>query len=364
MKTLKLPPVTLSESAPRRSLQLKVSQGSRLLVARCFAGGLPHRRWGEKPAQHDNASGMLKATGGLRTGAVMLWVAFAILLAGCAAPILNLQPPASTWDTGIDSEAWAQIPAGTFHFGQHDEMVTIAEPYAMMVTDVTNAQYARYLNEALAKGTVRIDADTVVGYYPGDPFHGHKHEVEIKAGDWLHMPLTDPSLRLTFDGTTFGVKPGYENHPMTVVTWFGAKAYCDFSGGRLPSEAEWERAARGDDERPFPWGDEIKLNNANFYASRDPFEAAAGKQGDTTPVGYYNGKAYDGYQTLDSPSSYGLYDMAGNVWQWVSDITEGIHDRPLKGGSKGVYGYNLRIWTRNAARPDYASPSVGFRCAR
>ena len=248
-------------------------------------------------------------------------------------------------------------------------MVTIAAPYEMMVTDVTNAQYARYLNAALAGGAVKIDGDSVVGYYPGDEFHGHKHEVEIKAGDWLHVPLTDPSLRLTFDGTTFGVKPGYENHPMTVVTWFGAVAYCEFSGGRLPSEAEWERAARGDDERPFPWGDEIALNNANFYASRDPFEATAGKrlaskQGDTTPAGFYNGKAYDGYQTLDSASPYGLYDMAGNVWQWASDITEGIHDRPLKGGSKGVYGYNLRIWTRNAARPDYVSPSVGFRCAR
>jgi len=232
------------------------------------------------------------------------------------------------------------------------------------VTDVTNAQYARYLNAALAGGAVKIDGDSVVGYYPGDEFHGHKHEVEIKAGDRLHVPLTDPSLRLTFDGTTFGVKPGYENHPMTVVTWFGAVAYCEFSGGRLPSEAEWERAARGDDERPFPWGDEIALNNANFYASRDPFEAAAGKQGDTTPAGFYNGKTYDGYRTLDSASPYGLYDMAGNVWQWVSDLTEGIHDRPLKGGSKGVYGYNLRIWTRNAARPDYTSPSVGFRCAR
>ena len=56
--------------------------------------------------------------------------------------------------------------------------------------------------------------------------------------------------------------------------------------------------------------------------------------------------------------------MAGNVWQWVSDLTEGIHDRILKGGSKGEYGYNLRIWSRNAARPDYVSPSVGFRCVR
>lgn len=286
------------------------------------------------------------------------------LLLGCAAPIRSPQSPIHNWDTGVDPNAWARIPAGTFYFGQHNEMVTIAQPYEMMVTDVTNAQYAAYLNAALAAGTVKIDGDSVVGYYPGDAFHGHKHEVEIAAGDWLHVPLKDPSLRLTFDGATFGVKPGYENHPMTMVTWFGAKAYCEFIGGRLPSEAEWERAARGDDDRPFPWGDEIALNNANFYASGDPFEAIAGKQGDTTPVGFYNGNAYNGYQTLDSASPYGLHDVAGNVWQWVSDITEGIHDRILKGGSKGVYGYNLRIWTRNAARPDYASPSVGFRCAR
>ena len=297
-----------------------------------------------------------------RPGSMIVLLTLAVVLLGCT-PLSSPQSPAA-WDTGVNPDAWASIPAGTFHFGQHDELVTIAQPYEMMVTDVTNAQYAAYLNAALAKGTVRIDGDAIVGYYPGDPFHGHKHEIEIGAGDWLHVPLQDPSLRLTFDGSAFGVKPGYESHPMTVVTWFGAKAYCEFTGGRLPSEAEWERAARGDDERPFPWGDEIKLNNANYYASGDPFEAAAGKQGDTTPVGFYNGKTYGGYQTLDSASPYGLYDMAGNVWQWVSDLTEGIHDRPLKGGSKAVYGYNLRIWTRNAARPDYTSPSVGFRCAR
>jgi formylglycine-generating enzyme len=315
----------------------------------------------------------MKANSKWRTGFVFLLVALVVLLAGCA-PAPSLQPPIPAWDTGVDPEAWAQIPAGTFHYGQHDDMVTIAAPYEMMVTDVTNAQYARYLNEALAKGTVKIDGDTVVGYYPGDEFHGHKHEEEIDAGDWPHIYLEDPSLRLTFDGADFGVKPGYEAHPMTVVTWFGAKAYCEFSGGRLPSEAEWEKAARGEDERPFPWGDEIELNNANYYASRDPFEAAAGKrlaskrlaskQGDTTPVGFYSGKTYDVYRTLDGRSPYGLYDMAGNVWQWTSDIYEGIHYRFLRGGSKANYGYNLRVWTRNNVRPDYASPSVGFRCAR
>lgn len=325
---------------------------------KAFAG---HSHCPEKLAKASSPGSLCR---GWRPDAMALLLIIGALLIGCTAPIRSPQSAIYHWDTGVDSNAWARIPAGMFYFGQHEEMATIEQPFEMMVTDVTNAQYARYLNEALARGTFKIDGDNVVGYYPGDAFHGHKHEVEIKAGDWLHVPLRDPNLRLTFDGSAFRVRPGYENHPMTMVTWFGARAYCEFYSSRLPSEAEWERAARGDDERPFPWGDEITLNNANFYASRDPFEAAAGKQGDTTPVGFYNGKAYTGYQTLDSASPYGLYDMAGNVWQWVSDLTEGIHDRLLKGGSKGVYGYNLRIWTRNAARPDYASPSVGFRCAR
>jgi formylglycine-generating enzyme len=285
-----------------------------------------------------------------------------ILLSGCAASVATAALPRV--ETGVDPTAWAKVPAGEFILGQHEEKGMVDKPYEIMLTDATNAQYARYLNEALTKGTVKIQDDQVVGAYPGDPFHGHKHEKEIKAGDWLYVPLKDPSLRLTFDGRTFGVKPGYENHPMTMVTWFGAKAYCESYGWRLPSEAEWEKAARGIDNRPFPWGHEIELSDANLYASGDPFERLAGKQGDTTPVGFYNGGSYDGYQTADSRSPYGLYDMAGNVWQWTADLQVGIHDRWLRGGSKDNYGYNLRIWEHNSARPDYASPSVGFRCAR
>jgi len=291
-----------------------------------------------------------------------LLLVLSLLLTACAAPVTT--PALAQVETGVDSEAWAKVPAGEFVLGQHEDKGMIERPYEIMITNVTNAQYARYLNAALAKGTAKVQGNQVVGYYPGDVFHGHKHEKEIKAGDWLHVPLADPSLRLTFDGKTFGVRPGYENHPMTLVTWFGAQAYCEFYGGRLPSEVEWEKAARGTDNRPFPWGHEITLNRANAYASRDPFERFAGKQGDTTPVGFYNGQGYDGYQTADGRSPYGLYDMAGNVWQWTADLQAGIHDRWLRGGSKDNYGYNLRIWEHNSARPDYTSPSVGFRCAR
>jgi len=84
----------------------------------------------------------------------------------------------------------------------------------------------------------------------------------------------------------------------------------------------------------------------------------------TTPVGFYNGQSYDGYITLDSSSPYGLYDMAGNVWQWTSNVYEGMHYRFMRGGSKDTYDMDLRIWTRNNATPTYFSPGVGFRCVR
>lgn len=285
----------------------------------------------------------------------------AALLAACA-PV-DLNAPMPTFETGVDPNAWAQIPAGEFFFGQHNE-VRDTGAYEMMVTDVTTAQYADFLNAALAAGEIQLAGETVTGFYPGDEFRGVKHEEEIRAGDWLFIPLDDPTQRIKFDGTTFIAQAGYENHPMTNVTWFGARGYCTYHGWRLPSEMEWEKAGRGTDKRPFPWGDEILRENANFYASRDPFEEMGSFGSRTSPVGFYNGKSYDGYATLDSASPYGLYDMAGNVWQWSGDVYEGMHYRFMRGGSKDTYDMDLRLWVRNNATPTYFSPGVGFRCAR
>ena len=285
----------------------------------------------------------------------------AVLLAACAPVDLNAPLPA--FDTGVDPNAWAQIPAGEFLYGQHEHPETTGA-YAIMITDVTTAQYAAFLNKALADGSVKVDGDSIVGHYPGDPFHGVKHEEEIKAGDWIFIPLDAPAQRIRFDGKTFTAQPGYENHPMTMVSWFGAWGYCRYNGWRLPTEMEWEKAGRGADARPFPWGDDILRENANFYASRDPFENMSSFGSRTTPVGFYNGRTYNGYVTLNSASPYGLYDMAGNVWQWTGDIYEGMHYRFLRGGSKDTYEMDLRLWVRNNATPTYYSPGVGFRCAR
>ncbi len=286
-----------------------------------------------------------------------------ILLVSCAPVDLNAPLPA--FDTGVDPNAWAVIPAGQFLFGQFNDPQVIDYDYEMMVTDVTVSQYVQFLNAALQDGTLKLDGNRVVGFYPGDKFHAVKHEVRIDPGDYLIVPTDDAASRFAFDGTAFTVKTGWENHPMTNVSWFGAWTYCGYYSVGLPSELEWEKAARGSaDDRPFPWGDEIALNNANFYTSRDPFEDMRSFGSRTSPVGLYNGKAYSGYTTLDSASPYGLYDMAGNVWQWTRDVYEGQHYRYMRGGSKDTYDMDLRVWVRNNATPTYFSPGVGFRCMR
>jgi formylglycine-generating enzyme len=283
----------------------------------------------------------------------------ALLLVACASPG-SASTMVPLYETGIDSAAWARVPAGDFYQGQHDRAASIKADYEMMVTPVTNAQYADFLNLALAAGEVQVAEGAVTGFYPGDTYRAYKHEVEVAAGDWALMPTDDPALRLTFDGTTFSVKPGYGNHPATMVSWFGAWAYCTTYDWRLPTDAEWEKAARGTDTRPYPWGDEVTAAHANFVDSRDPFEGNS----ETSPVGFYNGSTYDGFETLDAASPYGLYDLAGNVWEWTGDVRVGTHHRSLRGGSFVNYAYNLRIWTINNAQPQHTSPRVGFRCAR
>jgi len=294
-----------------------------------------------------------------------LWTSILIILLSVSCAPVDLNTPVQTYATGVDPGAWAFIPAGSFLEGQFDHPASIDYDYEMMVSDVTVSLFVRFLNAALADNTLKVQGNQIVGFYPGDVFHGVKHEIRIDRGDYIIIPTDDAASRFLFDGAAFTVKPGWENHPMTNVSWFGAWTYCGYYGFRLPTELEWEKAARGSaDDRPFPWGDEIARNNANFYASRDPFENMNSFGSRTTPVGFFNGNTYGSYATLDSASPYGLYDMAGNVWQWTGDVYEGQHYRYMRGGSKDTYDMDLRVWVRNNATPTYYSPGVGFRCLR
>ncbi len=267
-------------------------------------------------------------------------------------------------DTGVNPDTWVKIPEGSFLKGQHDHITPVEYDYEIMVTDVTNAQYAHYLNAARTQGSIQLVDNHIMGYYPGESFDGYNHEILIEEGDKIHLPLEEPGARIQFNGEAFSVIEGFENHPVVMVTWYGAKAYADFYGYRLTSEIEWEKAARGTDNRAYPWGNEIARNQANYYSSHDLFHKVFTKQTHTTPVGFYNGKIYDGYQTRNGPSPYGLYDMAGNVWQWTGDDYPYTHLRYMRGGSQANYEYNLRIWARNSAGPDYYGINIGFRCVR
>jgi formylglycine-generating enzyme required for sulfatase activity len=165
---------------------------------------------------------------------------------------------------------------------------------------------------------------------------------------------------------TYG-KSGKESHPINCVTWAQANAYCKwaYADGRLPTEAEWERAARSIDGRKYPWGnDEPTCNHANFTSSSGPCFLS------TKPVGSYPaGKSADGIQ-----------DLAGNVREWVNDWYAADYyktapkqdpqgpnsgtERVVRGGSYRSDAAALLGWARDHATPDTVSPTIGFRCAR
>ena len=169
--------------------------------------------------------------------------------------------PAGPFVMGTEGRARNERPAHT---------VTLDEYYIDQF-EVSFAKFAEFLNAM------------------GNQFEGNAHWVEVN----------DPDLRIHLVDGVWKADPGFENYPMVEMTWFGARAFCAWRGGRLPSEAEWEKAARGTDGRTFPWGETISCEQANY----------AGCVYDALPVD----------SLPEGVSPYGAYHMAGNVMEWVAD---------------------------------------------
>lgn len=237
---------------------------------------------------------------------------------------------ADTWTRPTDGMLMSYIPAGEFQMGSEDGgddekpvHTVYLDGFWMDQTEVTNAMYATCVTNGRCE---------------------------------------EPSDRTYFDN------PLYANHPVVYVDWEAANNYCEKVGGRLPTEAEWEKAARGGLEgKKYPWGDEEPVcvlgaeNGANFYGCN-----ASG----TENVGSF------------SANGYGLYDMAGNVWEWVADwygeypallsplenptgpLSGGYRYRVLRGGAWVINEYFSRSADRVRVAPDYYNSYFGFRCVR
>lgn len=304
--------------------------------------------------------------------------------------------------------AW--IPAGTFMMGGNDpEMKEDELPqhpvklsgFYMDITEVTNQEFAKFvanthyvttaeqpvnwdeLKKQLPPNTPKPSAETLA---PGSlVFMPPNHPIPLNKPNqwWKWVNGANWRHPLGANSRVFG-----NDHPVVHVSWYDANAYCKAMGKRLPTEAEREWASRGGlNNKPFPWGDEhvdTGKRKANTWQGNFPNQ-------NTLDDHYYWTSPVKAFP----PNGYGLYDMAGNVWQWTADLydanyfaalkTKGLainpkgsqkYDDPdevgvkkyvLRGGSflcNKSYCSGYRVSSRMRSSPDSSLINVGFRCAK
>jgi len=282
------------------------------------------------------------------------WIVIAVLLAVCAAGCKESKPCPAGDDGGTDGGRACVVPTVTCNAGEHAE-------FGVCFTDAEEI--------VIPAGTYQMGAPSGTEF----PQHGvtlsefriDRYEVtNARFQLCVEVGCCDPPR---YDGSYTGREPYYGNpdfsfFPVVFVGWEQARQYCEGAGKRLPTEAEWEFAARGDDGRLYPWGSTSPDGSlANFGRGRD---------GDTVQVGSYPGGA----------SPFGVDDMAGNVWEWVADWHDAGYytsspssdpkgpesgvTRVVRGGSFGSDPTALYSFYRGTYLPTESYGNVGFRCVR
>ncbi|MBN1294659.1 MAG: SUMF1/EgtB/PvdO family nonheme iron enzyme, partial [Candidatus Latescibacteria bacterium] len=224
------------------------------------------------------------------------------------------------------------------------------DDFDMSEKEITNAQFCEYLNAAIAAGDIKIASNSMVVGLTGD----------YASEEYLNLAMDDDVFNkcwIRYGGGSFTVEPGKENWPVVAITWYGAKSFCQYFGLELPTEAEWEYAAKGGMDYEYGTDDgTIKLSNANFVnENQHPID-----------VGNY------------APNPYGLYDMSGNVWEFCNDWY-GPYQKDDATNPTGPTAGTMRVkrgggWVneaelcrsalRSSYNPGYNGPHVGFRVVR
>lgn len=305
--------------------------------------------------------------------------------------------PLDVLKSHYEPAAMVPIPGGEFEMGDHHDNIPACLPvhtvhvdaFQMDVFEVTLKQYCDFLNDAIHQGRI------VVTRRPwNDPDTVDKSDLSVS---YCMIATSSDSNGIRWDGNVFDVKAERALFPMTEVSWYGAVAYAnwrsardgvavcydletwecnlDARGFRLPTEAEWELAARGGEHNPYrryPWGNGVLKSNANYNSSNDPYEDI---EPATTPVGYYDGNQIP--SGVNMANGYGLYDMGGNVFEWCNDWLDTTYysyspyenppgpstgnSRILRGGSWEKFAKFMRVALRSSNKPDDMGEQNGFR---
>ena len=211
------------------------------------------------------------------------------------------------------------IPKGPFLYGLENESLTIDYDYFMDIYPVTNQHYEQFIRAG-----------------------GYDNEALWSKEGWGWKRKEKVSQPEHWDDPEWNKS----DYPVVGVSYFEAEAFAKWSGKRLPTEQEWEKAARGTDGRTYPWGDEFDKDKCNCEGS--------GIKGTTSVTKYVNGV-----------SPFGCHDMAGNVWEWCASWYDNSKEsRVLRGGAWVNGSDRLRCASRTGSDPRKTYLTIGFRCAQ
>jgi formylglycine-generating enzyme required for sulfatase activity len=202
--------------------------------------------------------------------------------------------------------------------------------------ETTNAQFCEFLTAAKSAGVITVSGNDVIG--ASGPYSGKLYYNLAGTGFTNDGAINGGAARINYSGDSFSVGLGFENHPVTYVSWYGATAFCDYYGYRLPTEEEWQAVADYDGSYTYGCGTSINNTMANYFGSNHP--------DGTTSVG-----AFGEY-------GYGMCDMAGNANEWTSSIYSGDY-HVMRGGAWNDYEDRCAVSFEHSA--PLPNAYIGFR---